>query len=212
MTEAELIERKNPRCAANFLWNAALLSMNYAWRSAALLRRGNQVNTEERFFTLFRPEAGRLYRTAWAILGNEADASDALQEATIRGYQALEQLKGGDAAFPFWMRRILVNTCTQILRKRMRVIPVERPEDLSEEAAAPEADIPFGSEVWELVRRLDERYRVVVVLRFLNDMALEEIATALDIPVGTVKSRLHTALKMLRTQLQSTGGERRGAV
>lgn len=165
------------------------------------------MTMEERFFALYRPEAGRLFRTAWAILGNEADASDALQDATIRAYRAFGQLKGGAAAFPAWMRRILVNTCTQILRKRMRVIPVERPEDWGEEQAAPDVTLPFDSEVWEAVRSLDERYRAVVVLRFLNDMQLEDIATALDIPLGTVKSRLHTALKLLRNRLKSAGGE-----
>ncbi len=172
------------------------------------------MTLEDRFFALYKPEQGRLYRTAWAILGNEADAGDALQEATIRAYRAFDQLKGGEAAFPYWIRRILVNTCTQILRKRMRVIPVERPEDhMSEEPATPDVDVPFGSEVWEAVRLLDERYRAVVVLRFLNDMQLEDIATALDIPLGTVKSRLHTALKMLRTKLNNNeSGERRGAL
>ena len=169
------------------------------------------MTAEERFFALYRPEAGRLYRTAWAILGNEGDASDALQEATIRAYRAIDQLKGGQAAFPAWMRRILVNTCTQILRKRMRVIPVERPEDLSEEQVTPDVDVPLGSEVWEAVKELDERYRAVVVLRFLNDMQLEDIATALDIPLGTVKSRLHTALKLLKNRLQYADSERRGA-
>lgn len=170
------------------------------------------MTAEERFFALYRPEAGRLYRTAWAILGNEADAGDALQEATIRAYHAFDQLKGGPAAFPAWMRRILVNTCTQILRKRMRVIPVERPEDLSEEKLTPGLDLPMEGDVWDAVRALDERYRSVVVLRFLNDMQLDDIAAALDIPLGTVKSRLHTALKQLRNQLQDSQGERRGAV
>jgi RNA polymerase sigma-70 factor (ECF subfamily) len=170
------------------------------------------VTTEESFFALFKPEQGRLYRTAWAILGNEADAGDALQEATIRAYRAFHQLKGGPEAFPSWMRRILVNTCTQILRKRMRIIPVERPEDLGEEQLAAEADVPFGSEVWEAVQTLDERYRAVVVLRFLNDMQLEDIATALSIPLGTVKSRLHTSLKLLKNRLQTEYAERKGAV
>lgn len=179
----------------------------------ALLRRESNVTLEERFFALYKPEQGRLYRTAWAILGNEADAGDALQEATIRAYRAFDQLKGGEAAFPYWMRRILVNTCTQILRKRMRVIPVERPEDLAEEPTTGDMDVPLGSEVWDAVRQLDERYRAVVVLRFLNDMQLEDIANALDIPLGTVKSRLHTALKVLRNKLhQHETGERRGAL
>jgi RNA polymerase sigma-70 factor, ECF subfamily len=169
------------------------------------------VTSEDRFFALFKPEAGRLYRTAWAILGNEADAGDAVQETTIRAYRAFDQLKGGAVAFPAWIRRILVNTCTQIIRKRTRVIPVERPEDLSDEKAA-DMDLAMEGDVWDAVRDLDERYRAVVVLRFLNDMQLEDIATALDIPLGTVKSRLHTALKLLRTKLQAENGERRGAV
>lgn len=170
------------------------------------------MTMEDRFFALYKPEQGRLYRTAWAILGNEADAGDALQEATIRAFRAFDQLKGGAAAFPAWMRRILVNTCTQILRKRMRVIPVERPEDYGGELVAPDVELPLGGDVWDAVRALDERYRAVVVLRFLNDMQLEDIATALDIPLGTVKSRLHTALKQLRGHLQGLDGERRGAV
>jgi len=168
------------------------------------------VTSEERFFALYTPEQGRLYRTAWAILGNEADAADALQEATIRAYRAFGQLKGGEAAFPAWMRRILVNTCTQLLRKRMRIIPVERPEDLAEHPST-EIDLPFDGDVWDAVRSLDERYRAVVVLRFLNDMQLDEIATALDIPLGTVKSRLHSALKQLRNHLHTAENERRGA-
>lgn len=170
------------------------------------------MTAEERFFALYRPEAGRLYRTAWAILGNEADAADALQEATFRAYRAFHQLKGGSDAFPFWMRRILVNTCTQILRKRMRVIPVERPEDLAPEAVTLPEGLLMESDVWDAVQELDERYRAVVVLRFLNDMQLEEIAATLEIPLGTVKSRLHAALKLLRTRMTAADHGRRGAV
>lgn len=167
------------------------------------------MTMEERFFALYRPEQGRLYRTAWAILGNEADAADALQEATIRAYRAFGQLRGGDVAFPSWMRRILVNTCTQILRKRMRVIPVEKPEDLASHPVT-EIDLPLDGDVWDAVRSLDERYRAVVVLRFLNDMQLDEIASALDIPLGTVKSRLHTAMKLLRSRLNALEERKEG--
>lgn len=170
------------------------------------------MTPEEQFFALYRPIAGRLYRTAWAILGNEADAADALQEATIRAYRNFHQLKGGSIAFPAWMRRIVINSCTQILRKRLRLIPVERPEDLADELVAPAMDLPMESDVWDAVSMMDERFRAVVVLRFLDDMQLEEIAQALEIPLGTVKSRLHTALKLLRSQLQTNDRESRGAV
>lgn len=170
-----------------------------------------KVTREERFFALYRPEQGKLYRTAWAILGNEADAADALQESVIRAYRAFDQLKGGALAFPSWIRRILVNTCTQMLRKRSKVIPVERPEDLGPELIVADVELPRDGDVWDAVRSLDERYRVVVVLRFLNDMQLDEIARVLDIPLGTVKSRLHAAIKQLRQTLKDME-ERRGAV
>lgn len=169
------------------------------------------MTQEERFFALYRPEQGKLYRVAWAILGNEADAADALQEATIRAYRALDQLKGGPVAFPSWIRRILINTCTQIVRKRSKVIPVERPEDVGPESVISDIELPRDGDVWDAVRALDDRYRIVVVLRFLNDMQLDEIAKALDIPLGTVKSRLHAALKQLRQTLKQME-ERRGAV
>lgn len=169
------------------------------------------MTQEEKFFALYRPEQGKLYRTAWAIMGNEADAADALQDATIRAYRAFDQLKGGAAAFPFWMRRILINTCTQILRKRSKVIPVERPEDMGPEQTVADVELPFDGDVWDAVRALDERYRSVVVLRFLDDMQLDDIAKALDIPLGTVKSRLHAAMKQLRHTLVLLES-RRGAV
>jgi RNA polymerase sigma-70 factor (ECF subfamily) len=169
------------------------------------------THPEELFFSLLKPEQGKLYRTAWAILGNEADASDALQEAVIRAHRNFSQLKGGAVAFPYWIRRIVVNQCSQILRKRKRVIPVERPEELREDVVAPPPEGP-GSDVWEAVQKLDERHRAVVVLRFAEDKSLEDIAKALDIPLGTVKSRLHTALKQLRAHLTESEAERRGAV
>lgn len=162
--------------------------------------RGWSTSAEEQFFVLLKREQGKLYRTALAILGNEADARDAVQETVIRGFRAFGQLRGGAATFPAWIRRILVNQATQILRHRARVVPVESPEALLPEAIE-DGQTPDHSDVWEAVRHLDPRYRTVVALRFLNDMQLEDIAQALAIPVGTVKSRLHAAMKQLRRRL-----------
>lgn len=170
---------------------------------------GRSQTLEDEFFRLLEPEQGKLYRLALAILGNDADARDALQDAVIRAFRAYPQLRGGQAAFPSWMRRIVVNSATHILRRRLRVIPVERPEALHPDPGGPPPELQ--GDVWDAVRRLDDRYRAVVVLRFLEDMSLEEIGRALDIPVGTVKSRLHVALRRLREMLAGPGAEARGA-
>jgi RNA polymerase sigma-70 factor (ECF subfamily) len=158
------------------------------------------VADDQRFFTLYRQEEGRLWRMSLAIMGNEADAADALQEATIRGYRAFHQLQGGDAAFGAWMRRILANTCNQLLRKRSRQIPVEEVQ-ADPDAVVPDVASNMGNETWDAVNTLEEHYRQVVVLRFVNDLSLQDIAAALSIPLGTVKSRLHHALKLLRGRL-----------
>lgn len=155
---------------------------------------------DQRFFTLYKQEEGRLWRMALAIMGNEADAADALQESTIRGYRAFHQLQGGDAAFGAWMRRILANTCNQLLKKRSRQIPVEEVQ-ADPDAFTPDVASDLGNETWEAVQTLEEHYKQVVVLRFVNDLPLQDIAAALDIPLGTVKSRLHHALKLLRGRL-----------
>jgi RNA polymerase sigma-70 factor (ECF subfamily) len=158
------------------------------------------VADDQRFFALYNQEQGRLWRMSLALMGNEADAADALQEATIRAYRAFHQLKGGEAAFGAWIRRILANTCNQLLKKRGRMIPVE--EVVADpDAVAPDVAQTVGNETWDAVNSLDEHYRQVVVLRFVNDLSLQDIAEALHIPLGTVKSRLHHALKLLRGRL-----------
>lgn len=155
---------------------------------------------DQRFFTLYKQEERRLWRMSMAIMGIEADAADALQEATIRGFRAFHQLKGGEVAFGAWMRRILANTCNQMLKKRSRQIPVEEVQP-DPDAVVPDVSNNVGNETWEAVSDLEEHYRQVVVLRFVNDLSLQDIAVALDIPLGTVKSRLHHALKLLRGRL-----------
>ncbi|BDG61168.1 hypothetical protein caldi_22580 [Caldinitratiruptor microaerophilus] len=165
---------------------------------------------ENEFFTLLAPEQGKLYRLALALLGNEADARDALQESVVHAFFAYRRLRGGKATFVPWMRRIVVNSSLQILRRRWRLVPVGRPEKLRPEPGRSLPDPP--GEVWDAVRRLDEHYRVVVVLRFLNDMSLDAIGRTLGIPLGTVKSRLHVALRRLRRMLDQSGAGKLQAV
>jgi RNA polymerase sigma-70 factor (ECF subfamily) len=87
-----------------------------------------------------------------------------------------------------------------LLKKRGRQIPVEEVQP-DPDAVVPDVSNNVGNETWEAVNELEEHYRQVVVLRFVNDLSLQDIAEALDIPLGTVKSRLHHALKLLRGRL-----------
>lgn len=148
------------------------------------------------YFELLRVQQGYLERIAFAMLGNHSDAEDAMQETALAGYQHFDQLRGGEFAFRAWIRRILIRKCQQTIEKRKRIIPVD---DLS--AYVP-TDLPGpdleATHLWEMVSRLSDPLRVVVVMRYMLDMPQQEVADELGIPVGTVKSRLAKALLLLR--------------
>lgn len=148
------------------------------------------------YFQLLRAHQGYLERIALAMLGNRPDAEDALQEAALAGYRHFDQLRGGEHAFGAWMRRILIRQCRQILESRRRTFPVDDlVAYLPDTAPGPDAE---STAIWEMVTRLSDHLRPVVVLRYMLDLSQQEVAEELGIPVGTVKSRLGKALQLLR--------------
>lgn len=156
------------------------------------------------YFDLLRRHQGYLERVALAMLGNRADAEDALQEAALAGYLNFGQLRGGEQAFGAWLRRILIRQCGRILAARPQV-PLQDLEGCAA-AAAPGPD-PESTALWQMVARLNDLYRPIVVMRYLLDMSQQEIAAALSVPLGTVKSRLAKALELLRQMEVEEGAE-----
>ena len=151
----------------------------------------------QRFLTAARPALDRAYRLAGLLLGNAAEADDAVQDALAVAWQRFDDLRQPDR-FGAWLDRIVVNGCRDRLRRRgsIRFIPLAAdvdPADRDPFAAFIERDALLGS-----VASLTADERTVVVLRFWADLPLESIAERLDWPLGTVKSRLHRALGRLR--------------
>jgi RNA polymerase sigma-70 factor, ECF subfamily len=150
-----------------------------------------------------------LYRTALAILGRDADARDATQEALIAGWRRLGDLREPDR-FDAWLGRILVNECRMALRRRGRVreIPLladSTPRGDDSRAAELRApDSPDGT-FDEAFDRLSADQRTILVLHHMHGYAVAEIAAWLGVPAGTVKWRLSRARAALRAEL---GGER----
>ncbi|AGL02490.1 RNA polymerase sigma factor [Desulfoscipio gibsoniae] len=161
---------------------------------------------ERKFLELLHQEEGKLFYIAWGILGQESDAWDVLQQTVEKAWRNRNKLKGGNSAFPAWIRRILINQCLDTLRINKKTIPVE-PSDLVEMLSG--EVIPEGSAIWEVVALLDQEHRQVLFMRYLGDLALKDIAMELQIPIGTVKSRLNRALKRLKEKLEEDEGPRR---
>lgn len=153
---------------------------------------------EDVFMNLFKKEEGKLYYIALGILGNEQDAWDAFQHTAEKAWQKRNSLKGGSAAFPAWIKKILLNQSLNLIRTRQRQIPTD-PQEIPETIDFPHIQAEQdGSNIWELVQALGTEHRKVVALRYLGDLSIKEIASELNIATGTVKSRLNTAHDRLR--------------
>lgn len=153
--------------------------------------------TEQEFLEGLAREEGRLLRIAVAILGQESDGWDALQEAVEQAWLHRRELRAGPAGFGPWMKRILVNRSLNLLRRR-KVVSLSGPLDSLLDPAPLPDEMAERQSIWEAVGGLSEPLRQVVSLRYLGDLTLEEIARELDLPLGTVKSRLHRGLAQVR--------------
>jgi RNA polymerase sigma-70 factor (ECF subfamily) len=154
------------------------------------------------FEQLIAPRLDQLLRTAWAIVGNEADARDAVQEACLSAWRELPRLRDIDR-FDAWLGRVLVNRCRMLLRARGRVREIAMPDGF--DAESPPTGGPAAVDDAELVARafdrLDPDARALLVLHHLRHEPVARIASVLGIPIGTVKWRLHAARRALELAL-----------
>lgn len=139
----------------------------------------------------------RVYSVCLRVLGNSEDAADAVQDAFLSALLKLEQFRG-DALFTTWMHRVAVNACYDILRKKRRqpmLHLAEDPDGPAREEGSPIADhadeVAGTRDAAAALAFVPEEFRITLVLADVQDMAYEEIARVLDIPIGTVKSRVH---------------------
>lgn len=165
---------------------------------------GTDDSRAQGFADLLAAELARSYRLAAVILGSAVEAEDAVHDAAEAAWRRWSELRAVASA-PVWFRRILINRCRDRLRRRARLrtfevlrAPLSREHptsgDSSEAASA-------RDELARAFEQLAPDERVVLVLRYEQDLTVPSIAELLDVPVGTVKSRLHNALGKLRTEL-----------
>lgn len=161
-----------------------------------------QAGDREAFACLFEQYKNLVYKTAYLMLGDRDEAEDALQEVFVQVYRSLASFDARKAAFSTWLHRVTFNYCLNQHRKHHRLalsldeIPVvfasEFPGDqLAEKQLLEQA-----------VCRLSDRQRAVIILRYYWELPYAEISQVLELPLGTVKSRLDLALKTLRQSLE----------
>ena len=143
-----------------------------------------QAGDSDAFVELIGQNRQTLYKTAMAILKNEADAVDAVQDTVLRCYENLRSLRD-PRYFKTWLTRILINHCNRILRGRKNLVPLHEHPEL--EYQNPDTSI---QEFLELLKLLKEPYRIVLYLYYVEEFTIREIAAILDMKENTVKTRL----------------------
>lgn len=186
------------------------------WRSLPehTLIQQAQARKSGAFEALMRRYNQRLFRTARSIVHNDHDAEEIVQEAYLKAWQALPGYRG-DSQLSTWLIRIVVNEALSRNRKHTAdIIPLEAAMSTIDEwvndaftdhqTAQPEQQL-LHNQVRQLIEscidRLPENYRLVFVLKAVEDMPTDTIAQALDIPEATVRSRFFRARSLLREQL-----------
>lgn len=157
-----------------------------------------ESNIEKQFVDYVINNKENHYRLAFSYVKNVDDALDVVQESIYKAIATMDTLKN-HGYLKTWFYKILVNTALDLLRKRKKLVVVEDEIILSCDTGT------FNDcEDIDLQKALDNlpvQYRSVVVLRFFEDLKIEEVAAILDENVNTIKTRLYKALKMLRIQM-----------
>ena len=145
---------------------------------------------EHTFVERVQSMTDRLYRICRSILSSDADCQDAVQNAIFIAWQHIHALKK-DEACEGWLMRITVNECRKLYKRREPCLPLEN--------HLPSA--PGNESFWEIIDSLDEKYRLPLILFYVEQFKTRDIARLLRIPEGTVKRRLHTARQLLKEVL-----------
>ena len=175
-----------------------------------------QKGSEAAFAEIVRRYQRAVYRVAWALTRNDADADDLAQEAFVRAWGAIGRFEIGQPLYP-WLARITTNLAYSLFRRRKR-----RPETPIEPLL--EAGMQFGAEddpaehavtdernanLRACFAQLSQEHQAVLALRVVQVLSYEEIANALNVPMGTVMSRLARARGALAKLMIERTGERR---
>lgn len=163
------------------------------------LIRDVKTGNAEAFAALVRNYKTFVYRTAFSVVQNRSDAEDITQEAFIKVYKSLGMLRD-EHTFPSWIAKITVRTALDWIGRMNRYPTVAM--NVEQVTVDPHQSTAVRLDMEQTLLRLSTDLRTVLVLRELHGFHYEELAEILDIPVGTVRSRLHHARLQLRLQLQ----------
>lgn len=163
----------------------------------SLVRRAKKGDAEA-FSELVRRHQQTVFNLAYRFMRDTSLAEDMAQEAFLKAFRLLGSFRG-DCAFSTWMYRVTCSVClTEVNRRRKRGEVELTPQCALETSVAPAAPSDEFDRIRQCVAKLPPRYASIITLYYLKEMPYEEIAEAMQIPMGTLKTWMHRARKQLR--------------
>ena len=157
-----------------------------------LIRRSQQGDLQA-FNKLVECYQKEILNVAAHMLGNLPDAEDVCQNSWLAAWKSVGQFKGGH--FRAWVLRIVVNACRDLFRRRKRNSEIFGSDSLLQNVSAPHSDISLNREITETIYQallqLPNEQRMAIILRELNGLSYQEIATVMKCSIGTVRSRFN---------------------
>ena len=153
-----------------------------------------QKGNDKAYLKLFQTYEKELYRIAYMYVKNKEDALDIIQETAYLSFKNLKSLKYPEY-FKTWLIRIVINCSLDLIRKNKKIIQIN--EEFEESY---DEDISLKLTIAELMEKLNEDEKSIVILKFYEDYTFNEISEILEIPLGTGKSILYRALKKLKNE------------
>ncbi|MBJ8070994.1 sigma-70 family RNA polymerase sigma factor [Bacillus cereus] len=176
-----------------------------------------EFGDQEAFQVIYKLTSKDIYRTVVFLLGNQhQDVDDIVNEVYIKMWKSVTNYDM-NRSFRFWLHGLVVKQVQDWRRKSWRRFRIFEKKKMYEQDRSYIIDEGIlhketRSELVEVVQKLSYKHREVVIMRYFHEYSLDEIAALLQIPVGTVKSRLHIALKRLRTEMEHMPAIREGEV
>ncbi|MDP4178316.1 MAG: sigma-70 family RNA polymerase sigma factor [Bacillota bacterium] len=153
------------------------------------------------FYELINERKAMLYKTAFLYVKNKEDAMDIVSDTVFKAYISIKKLKQPEF-FNTWLTRILINNSLDFIKKNKKVVSLEENKSFHEnDNLNTHENKEDVLDLHKAVDKLDDKYKTIVILKYFQDMTLNEIAEVLKCPLGTVKTYLNKALKELRIEL-----------
>lgn len=168
-----------------------------------ILIQRSKTGDQIAFHEIFDQHKNLVYKTAYLLFDHPQEAEDALQEIFVKVYRSIDKYDPSKGAFSTWLHRITVNHCLNQRRKPLPLI-----DSLEESILPPKPgrtlEDRFSDEeaLHQALNHLSGKLRAVIVLRYYHELAYAEIAEILEIPLGTVQSRLNLAMKKIKNAFQ----------